>query len=184
MSASLRFAERLRSMDARRGAERHGPEEYYAHVAPTWTIARGSAKIRGKPGGPYFPGRAHAAVRAIAFPLMEKQSVRAGRDGVRSAGRAKIQRIKTGKPGKLIRASGVHTLKRQMWETADNFCDFLQSLAYFRNNWRNYYAFARYMCVLTLGAVAVSARCRTVPVTVQTTGMIGVADGQTARLNC
>jgi len=43
--------------------------------------------------------------------------------------------------------------------------------------------FARYMCVLTLGAVAVSAQVPTVPVTVQTTGMIGVADGQTARLN-
>jgi hypothetical protein len=41
--------------------------------------------------------------------------------------------------------------------------------------------YARFTCVLALSACALSAQA--IPATVQTTGMIGVADAQTAQLN-
>jgi hypothetical protein len=41
----------------------------------------------------------------------------------------------------------------------------------------------RLMCLLTLSAIAVSAQIVSVPTANQTTGMIGIADAQTAQLN-
>ncbi len=43
--------------------------------------------------------------------------------------------------------------------------------------------YARFTCVLALSACALSAQTVPVPATVETTGMIGVADAQTAQLN-
>ena len=43
--------------------------------------------------------------------------------------------------------------------------------------------FVRYTCVLTFGVLAAWAQTPAAAVTVQTSGMVGLGDGQTARLN-
>src|SRR5579863_911083 len=43
--------------------------------------------------------------------------------------------------------------------------------------------YVRLMCVLALSAVALSAQAIPIPTTVETTGMVGLADAQSAQLN-